>query len=716
MAKRPAPKSGGNKGLLIGGIAGGVLLLAAGVGLGVWMLNRDDSPATDNTTTWPITRRRQSAPVSRRQRRADVSAPTTEPDKTLAGQQPRIENCRRPGQADGRPAPRPADIRTDTIQRVQKSAALITVTMAEGIAWGSGWLAERHGNEAYIVTNSHVVGMKEPATPAPDKVDVILDSGLATEREFDAKLMALDREEDLCVLRIKGRDLPDPLRISPSYDLVESQRLTTLGFPHGGMLAKGLQLGLGTGELKTTLRTRPSTVSGRIFNKDGSVKYISAEGGVDGGNSGGAVVDTNGNVCCVVVAGSTASNMRFFIPSEYVVHLLLGRVLKIIPGQAVASGGMIRQPIIATIADPLQRLRKVDAEVWTGAKPNDAKGEKPLRAGGDHEPEGRPGDGPRAVATLAYDPAKTLALGEAHRAEAELSLPPVKDNEVYWFQPHYYAKDGSQRWGEAVVLEMGRFPVDAKPAHLVLQHKPDRGPADARPLEIDSRQAFSYEVEGLGGFGNDLALKARLTERVQEVAKNGDATLLLQYKDLRPNDEVDDAMFRKQFKGVLEAVKWLKATVIVSKDGRYTQPNAIVADVPSDARPILRSFNSQIVESLEVMALSLPDKDVQPGETWQHETAYTFSLDRNHQNALFRMTCKYVGSRIRDGREEAIVEILGGSARNTNDPNRTGAAGRGAPASPPRRKTKTTRMTAVKSSGSLASFTAPLWSTLPPVR
>src|SRR5206468_4234304 len=112
------------------------------------------------------------------------------------------------------------------------------------------------------------------------------------------------------------------------------QRLLTLGFPFGGRLAKELQQGLGIkGELKTTLRTRPSTVSGRIFKKDGSVKYISAEGGVDGGNSGGAVVDTNGNVCCVVVAGSTISNMRFFIPSEYVVHLLLGRVLKVIPGQ-----------------------------------------------------------------------------------------------------------------------------------------------------------------------------------------------------------------------------------------------------------------------------------------------------------------------------------------------------------------------------------------------
>src|SRR5437588_5268443 len=48
-AKRPAAKSGGNNGLLIGGIAGGVLLLAAGIGLGVWILNRDDTSSTNNS-------------------------------------------------------------------------------------------------------------------------------------------------------------------------------------------------------------------------------------------------------------------------------------------------------------------------------------------------------------------------------------------------------------------------------------------------------------------------------------------------------------------------------------------------------------------------------------------------------------------------------------------------------------------------------------------
>src|SRR5581483_8996259 len=103
------------------------------------------------------------------------------------------------------------------------------------------------------------------------------------------------------------------------------------------------------------------------MNKDGySVKYIQVEGGADPGNSGGAVVDTNGNVSAVLVAGDPRSNMRWVIPSEYVLHLLHGRVLKLVPGQAVTSGGGVKQPLRANVADPLKRLTKVTADVWVG--------------------------------------------------------------------------------------------------------------------------------------------------------------------------------------------------------------------------------------------------------------------------------------------------------------------------------------------------------------
>ena len=95
----------------------------------------------------------------------------------------------------------------------------------------------------------------------------------------------------------------------------------------------------------------------------------------------------------------------------------------------------------------------------------------------------------------------------------------------------------------------------------------------------------------------------------------------------------------------------------------------------------MRQFNQQVIESLEMMALGLPDKDLQPGETWPFETVYTIytvtGAARNTQNALFRMTCKYTGTRVRDGREEAVIELTGQVVRGSDTPNNSGGENAG---------------------------------------
>jgi predicted Zn finger-like uncharacterized protein len=677
---RPAAKKGGN-GLLIGGIVGGVLLLAVGVGLGVWMLGGGEEPenAATASNVLPIG---TGLPINP----ADV-APLPPPTVPKAGKTGAPTSELKTADAPEklgfvRDKPRPNDFRPDMIEKAKKSAVLLTVTTHEGLGNGSGWIAERHGNEAYVITNSHVVGMKEAAKPPPEKIDVCFDAGLPSERHLDGKLLALDREEDLAVVRVKDKDLPAALTIAASYDLIESQQLKTMGFPLGSDLARKLKRGLNTGDLLTSVKVRPATVAGRIFNKDGSVKYIQTEGGADPGNSGGAVVDTNGNVVAVVVGGAPGTNMRFVIPSEYVISLLLGRVLKVVPGQAISSGGGATQPIIVSIADPLKRLLKVDAEIFVGAKPDASKGEKPIRASGDREPQPNEGDGPRIIAPLNYDPNKPLTLGDSHTALGVATLPPVTPEQVYWFQPHYYAKDGTQRWGEAIVLEMGRYPVEAKPAHLATKYKEDVG-GNVRRLEVDSRQVFGYHVEEVESLGSDLGLKASLTERITSIdPKNGDAKVRIQYLDLHLNDNDTETIIRKQLKGVLEQVKRLRTEVTITKDGKFVHPVPDVHDISLEARPILTTFNRQIIESLEILALSLPGKDLKPGDTWDHGTAYTFTLERNVQNAVMRLTCKFVGTRVRDGREEAVVEISGTVTKGTAnaDPNagdRRGSRGPG---------------------------------------
>ncbi|HEX4588743.1 MAG TPA: trypsin-like peptidase domain-containing protein [Gemmataceae bacterium] len=549
---------------------------------------------------------------------------------------------------------------------------LIRCTFEEGLGDGSGWIAERHGNEAYVVTNSHVVGMDKPAKPPPEKISVILNSGLGEdERTFEGKLLAIDREDDLAVIRIKGHDLPPAFKITPSFDLQESQRLQIIGFPHGKFLERELRQGLGV-NVTTTVSTRETSVSRRILNNDGSVKYIQVEGGADHGNSGGPVIDTNGNVVAVLVAGIPGTNIRFVIPSEYVIHLLQGRILKVMPGQAVLSGGGIKETLTAMVADPLKRLRAVEADVFVGRKPDRAKGEKPIRPAPEKQPKTQEGDGPRSTFSFPYDTNQQVQLGEAYTVHGEASLPILGDNQVYWFQPHFSMKDGKERWGEAVVLEMGRFPVDAKPAHLAIQPKPDFTPGPARRVELESRQVLGFETEVGGGGGGELGLNVSLGEKTRSVEKNGDAKVRLQYLDLHLSDTDQDSMIRRQARGILETVKGLGVEVTLTKDGRFVDPKPDFANVPVAARPLLRNFNDQVINSLEAMTLGLPGKDVQPGESWTIDTHYTIQVARGVQNAVFRVTCTYVGTRVRDGKEEAVIDMTGRIVKNDNG---SGSAG-----------------------------------------
>jgi predicted Zn finger-like uncharacterized protein len=665
MAKRTAQKSGG-KGLLVGGIAGGGALLAAGIGLGIWMLKDNSDPGDKPAPTPPPIS--TGTPVVKDGPSADVTPPTTTGGESKMVTAPAPDAPKDVKVVSQR---RPANFTQAVIERVKKCAVLIRVTEEEGLGYGSGWFAEKHGDEVYIVTNSHVVGMKEPAKPPPEKIEVILNSGTPEERTLEGKLLGLDREEDLAVIRIKGKDLPDPLPIAPSADLQESEKLLILGFPHGKFLEEELRQGLGVRVL-TTLKARQTTVAGRIYNNDHSVRYIQVEGGADPGNSGGAAVDTNGHVSAVLVAGDPGSNMRWVIPSEYAIHLLRGRILTVMPGQAVSSGGTIRQPITVRIADPLSRIRSVDADIWVGPKPDEKKGQAIMRPSSDRPPQPQEGDGPRTTVSLAYDPNQQVKLGEAHEAHGEAMLPPLNDNQVYWFQPHYDPKNGKQRWGEAVVLEMGRYPVDAKPANLTMQHKADTGGA-VRRVDIETRQVQGSDVTG----SNARALKASLTEKTRSVEKNGDAKVRIQYTDLHLSNNDDDTMVRQMLRGAMEAVKGLGAEVTITRDGRFVNPKPDFANVPQGARPILRIFNDQIIEGLEALSLGLPGKDMQPGESWTHDFHPSLSIGRKTQNLLFRVTCTYVGTRMRDGREEAVVELTGKVAKSGAGQGGPGRGGRG---------------------------------------
>src|SRR5262249_36344472 len=146
----------------------------------------------------------------------------------------------------------------------------------------------------------------------------------------------------------------------------------------------------------------------------------------------------------------------------------------------------------------------VTADIWVG-QPGKVR-QAPVTG----QPTPLPGDGSRVSATLAYDVNQRTRLGESHIAQADYTLPRLQDGQVYWFQPKYATKDGKDRWGEAIPLEMGRFPVDGKPANLALKLKVDPKPDDVRHVVVNTKMLSGWEIEGLAANGGEESISAHL--------------------------------------------------------------------------------------------------------------------------------------------------------------------------------------------------------------
>ena len=89
---------------------------------------------------------------------------------------------------------------------------------------------------------------------------------------------------------------------------------------------------------------RNSTVSA-LRRRGGILDKIQVNGGMDPGNSGGPVVDSNGDVVGVAVSGYEGRLINFAIPGERVTNILKGRLSSMVVGQAFTDRGKVNLPV-----------------------------------------------------------------------------------------------------------------------------------------------------------------------------------------------------------------------------------------------------------------------------------------------------------------------------------------------------------------------------------
>lgn len=150
---------------------------------------------------------------------------------------------------------------------------------AWGVSAGSGFFISDNG---YFVTNYHVV--------AGGKVFAVR---TVNDKRYSAKLVRIDQANDLAILKLEGEFTPLP--IDDSLPVKRGAKVVTIGFPHSDI--QGVE---------------PKVTEGIVNSLTGArddPRYFQVSVQIGNGNSGGPLINMNGNVVGIVSAKLSANNV-----------------------------------------------------------------------------------------------------------------------------------------------------------------------------------------------------------------------------------------------------------------------------------------------------------------------------------------------------------------------------------------------------------------------
>lgn len=247
----------------------------------------------------PAPRAMQAAPSAQTPAQAPAQASDEAPSAPFAN----LPADRSLSQAESRTialfeAARDSVVAISTSARVRNPYTLRSMTQPLGS--GSGFLWDDAG---HVVTNDHVIAGSSGAVVT-----------LADGRSFDAELVGRAPSHDLAVLRISGRDLPEPLPVGPVADLQVGQAVLAIGNPFG------LDWTLTTGIVSALDRELPGE-GGRLIRG-----LVQTDAAINPGNSGGPLLDSSGRLIGVNTAifspSGASAGIGFAVPVRTVARVV----------------------------------------------------------------------------------------------------------------------------------------------------------------------------------------------------------------------------------------------------------------------------------------------------------------------------------------------------------------------------------------------------------
>jgi len=215
------------------------------------------------------------------------------------------------------------------------------------LGYGSGVILTSDG---YIVTNNHVIKGSE-------EVEVILND----RRSFDAEIMGTDPNTDLAVLKIRENNLPF-LRFGNSDNLRLGEWVLAVGNPYN--LTSTVTAGI------VSAKARNIGILGEVLDIE---SFIQTDAAVNPGNSGGALVNTNGDL--VGINAAIASRTGAFTGYSFAIPVSL--VKKVV--EDIIEYGTVQRALLGIIIEELDadaaRQNNIDniaGVLVSGLRPNGA--------------------------------------------------------------------------------------------------------------------------------------------------------------------------------------------------------------------------------------------------------------------------------------------------------------------------------------------------------
>ncbi|XP_037639090.1 serine protease HTRA1A-like isoform X1 [Sebastes umbrosus] len=212
------------------------------------------------------------------------------------------------------------------------------------VASGSGFVVAEDGQ---IVTNAHVVANKH-------RVKVELKSG----GTYEAKIKDVDEKSDIALIKIEAPTKLPVLPLGRSADLRPGEFVVAIGSPFS------LQNTVTTGIVSTTQR------GGRELGLPNSdMEYIQTDAIINYGNSGGPLVNLDGEVIGINTLKVTAG-ISFAIPSDKIREFLTESYDRLSRGRMAAKKkyiGVRMMTLTPTLAKELKTRHRDFPDITSGA-------------------------------------------------------------------------------------------------------------------------------------------------------------------------------------------------------------------------------------------------------------------------------------------------------------------------------------------------------------